>query len=378
MNEQRSDQEWVDFYAEQRGIYRAFVDSLVDLVEVLLDDEDITYSWVISFSRNSDDLSETLNRARRNGERFDNPLESPLRVAGVSIGIGSSVHAPQISDLIEREFVVHPVGSLSVDEAAVRNERLTSPIGSRELTYEFPHYLISLDERRLELPEWSRFAGLKVRLEVKTHVQDCWEDISDDLPFDAAQSYPAEVRDLLVRSAAGLAAIDVDLAEAQHALWRLLAEYDNAIAAGDLKVPVNGASLLAYVRTSELVRSLAELGQEVGLRHDLDYEPGWEAVERRLLWLLRRADVHTLAELEDFLKQATPRARDILAEFVRVATDRGFTPWALPESVVEWLWIVLHRTDTETISLLWYADEIVHALNTLIGNPVTADEPEST
>jgi len=132
------------------------------------------------------------------------------------------------------------------------------------------------------------------------------------------------------------------------------------------------------VRTSELVQSLTELGQDVGLRHDPDYDPDWQSIERRILWLLRLSDVHTLAELEDFLKQATPRAREMLAEFVRLSTDRGFTPWALPESVVEWLWVVLRRTDAETISLLWYADEIVYALNTLIGNPVPADEPEAT
>jgi ppGpp synthetase/RelA/SpoT-type nucleotidyltranferase len=377
VNESRSDEEWADFYADQRGIYDAFVDRLEDLLETLLDEDDVEYGWVSSFSHSPDEFVYALNRARRAGQTFDNPLESPLRVAGVEVGVATLVPVPQIVDLIRREFVVDPAGSLSIEEATARTEQLARPDGSDGLAYEFPHYLISLDERRLELAEWSRFAGVKVRIEVKTQLQDTWEGIDLDFPFFTAAAYPAEVRDLLARSALGLSAIDADLEEAKDAMSRLLAEYEEAVAAGDLQLPVNGVSLLAYTRTSELVRSLTELGEDVGLTPEPDDALGWAAI-RDLLWLLRSADVHTVAELEDFLKQATPRARDTLAEFVHVATDRGFTPWAGPDHILEWLWLVLRRADAGTISLLRYAEEIAYALNTLIGNPVPADEPEAT
>jgi ppGpp synthetase/RelA/SpoT-type nucleotidyltranferase len=371
VNDARSDDDWVSFYDDQYGIYDAFVDSLEGLLVVLLDEDDIEYGYATSFVCATDTFRWALNRARRAGQDFDNPLESTLRVAGVTVMVETPVSVPQIAELISREFVVDLPGSLPIEEAAARNESL----GGRDaLVYEFPHYLISLDERRLELAEWSRFAGLKVRVEVKTMLQDAWVRIDGDLPFYAPAAYPPDVRDLLARSALGVSAIDTDLAEAKNTILRLSTEYEEAIAAGELQLPVNGISLMAYVRTSELVRSLAELGQDVGLQTDPEYAPNWQDIEQRILWLLRRADVHTIGELEDFLKQATPRARDTLTEFVRVATDQGLTPWALQDSIVEWLWLVLHRTDAETIALLQYADEIEHALNTLIGNPVA--EPD--
>lgn len=369
MSEPRSDQEWVDFYAAQSGIYEVFVERLEGLLETLLVDDGIGYSWASSFWIGPVRLAYILNLARRAGRAFDNPLESPLRVAGVSVVVETPVSVSEIGGLVGREFVVDPAGTLSIEEAAGRSERPAEPAGSDGLAYEFPHYLVSLDERRLELPEWAPFAGLKVRIEVRTLLQSSWLWLEDDLPFDVASSYPAEVRDLLARSSRGMSAIDADLAEAKDAILRLFAEYEEAIAAGDLQLPVNGVSLLAYMRTSELVRSLTELGQDVGLEADPEYAPDWYEIEHRILWLLRRSDVHTVDELEDFLKQATPRARDTLTELARVATDRGFTPWAWPESVVEWLWLVLRRADTETISLLRYADEVEYALNTLIGNP---------
>lgn len=369
MTEPRSDEGWADFYADQRLVYGAFVDNLEGLLETLLAEDEIEFGWVNSFSRSPDVFLGDLYRARRAGQVFDNPLESMLRLAGVTVMVETPTAVTDIAELVKREFAVDLAGSLSIEEAAARNERLT---GLVELAYECPHYLISLDERRLELAEWSRFAGLKVRIEVKTVLQDAWETIDLDLPFYAAASYPAEVRDILARSALGLSAVDANLAEAKDEISRLLAEYEESVAVGDLQLPVNGVSLLAYVRGSELVRSLTEVAEDVGLTPDPDYALGWADI-LDLLWLLSRAELHTLAELEEFLKHATPRARDTLAALVHVATDRGFTPPAQPDLIIEWLWLVLHRADAETISLLRYIEEIAYALNTMIGNPTTRD-----
>ena len=245
VNEPRSDEEWIDVYADQRGLYDAFSDRLEDLLETLLDEEEIAYAWVLSFSVHPDSLEFALNKARRDRLPVDNPVDSRLRVAGVGIGIETQVEAAAFEELVRREFVVDPAGSLSIDEGAGRNDRLRRPLGLDTLAYEYPYYLIALDERRLDLPEWSRFAGLKVRIELRTLLQDAWRGIDGELPFVVGSAYPAEVRDLLARSALALSAVDADLAEAKMTVERLLGEYDDAVAAGDLQLPVIGISVLA-------------------------------------------------------------------------------------------------------------------------------------
>ena len=377
MSEPQSDREWVDVYADQRDVYDAFVGRLENLVESLLDDSEIGYDWVITFVRTPHAVGDQLARARRAGRTFVRPLESEVRVAGVIIGLRDNAAAADINDVILREFKVDDESSLPVEEAAAGTERLGDE-RSKPVGYDFSHYLVSLDERRSELAEWSRFAGLKARIEVRTLLQDAWAGVDDGLPFYEAESYPAEVRELLTGAAARIAVADEQLTEVHHAIWRLYREYSEAIAAGELQIGVNGVSLMAYVENSELVSSLTELGVDVGLDHDPEYETGWQSIESGILWLLRRDDVHTLAELEAFLKQATARARVTLAELHRVVSDRDFIPWAIPEEIVEWLWLILRRADAETISLLSYRAELEYALNTLIGNPVPADEPEAT
>jgi hypothetical protein len=289
----------------------------------LLDENDLAYAFVSSFSSAPRQLGRQLNRARRKGRAFENPLESPFRVAGAQVVVETAVPVREIEDLVRGEFVVDAEGSLSVDEAAARTELLTNPRDVDELQYDYPFYLVSIDDRRLELSEWARFAGLKVRIEVKTALQHAWALIDEELPFYGPGAYPAEARELLARSALAAASIDRDLAEAKHTVWRLLAEYEEAVAAGDLRLPLNGVSLLAYIRTSELVRSLVELGQDVGLEPAEGYEPSFQDIEQALLWLLAGADLHTIAELEDFLRQATPRARTLLADLNQLANGRG-------------------------------------------------------
>ena len=346
-------------------------------MKALLREGEIDYTWVISFTEDPDDVADALNRAQRAGKALVNPLESSLRFAGVSIAVENPVLLPEIGDLVLREFAVERDGSLSVEDAAARNERLHRRADTNTLAYEFPYYLVSLDERRLELAEWSRFAGLKVRIEIKTLLQDAWADVIDELPSDSAAWYPDEVSEVLRRSARSLSAVDAELAEADRTIPRLVAEYEEAVAAGDAQLPVNGMTLLAYLRASELVASLVELAEEVGLEPEPDYVLGWAEVED-LLWLLRAANVDTVAELEDFLQQATPRARGTLTELARVAKDRDFTLYASADHVVEFLWLVLRRADGETISLLRYLPDIEYALNTLIGNPVPADAVDET
>ena len=288
------------------------------------------------------------------------------------VGLAAPTDLHEIEELIEDEFSVDAASSLSVDSAAERNQRLCTPASAETFTYEFPYYVVEIDERRAELAEWSRYAGLKVRIELTTLLQDAWEDVLEDLPFRSATSYPSEVRNLLARSASSLLAADADAASASETFFRLLAEYQEAVAAGSLDLPLNGASLLAYIQVSELVVSLAELGHAAGLRYDPDDSPDWDDI-KDATWLLGRDGLQTVAALDEFLTNALPRATDTLARFADLCTKSGYTPWALRESVVEFLWLILNRADAETVSLMRYRAEIRDALDTLIGNHSAPD-----
>ena len=137
--------------------------------------------------------------------------------------------------------------------------------------------------------------------------------------------------------ASTLVAADADVEYVSDAVDRLLEEYGHSVAAGELDLPLDGITLVAYLFASELVQSLVELGAELGFRHDPDDAPSWEDIEDYALWLLRRAGVASIAELDGFLRSTLPRARDTLSRFLKLVADEGYTPRTSREDLVVWL-----------------------------------------
>jgi hypothetical protein len=365
---------WVDHYLEGFDLYEAFASRLEDLLTTLFRDRGLDFEWMITFSISGDKLRRDLLAAWRNHEPVDDPFESSLRVIGLTIGLESPKGLQELEELLETEFVVDRTRSTTLAELGGRAGRLGDAADGGTISYELPTYLIELDARRADLPEWSPYAGLKLRIDPTTHLHDAWRNTLDELPFRSTSSYPPELGDSLVRLASSVEAADTELGLFGDSVESLLDEHRESIAAGELDLPLNGITLLAYIHVSELVQSVVELAAEVGFRHDPDDWPGWIDIEDGTLWLLRRDGVETLAELDAFLGNALPRTRETLERFLELAADAGFTPWAMRDDLIEWLWLVFQRADAETVAFMYYRDEIERAVNTLIGNPVAASD----
>ena len=348
MSEPRSDAEWTDFYGERSDLYRAFVERLQALVETLLKDEGIDRELVFSWNMTASELHAALTRARRNGSPIDRPLAGGAAVAGVTVTLATAEALPDLLAVVDREIVVDETESRVPDGAGAS-------------------LAVSLDERRAELPEWEAYEGLRATIEVKTALQEAWGTVDDELPFFWLESYPTELAEVIERSAVAIQRVDADLVEAKAALARLYEEYKEAVETGDLDLSLNALSLAAYVSRAEIVASLVRLGQDLGLRSDEEYEASWSHIEQGVFWLVRE-ELSTLRDVEEFLERMLPRAEEILTELVVISEERNFTPWALSDSIVEWLWLVDTRADAETVALVGYTDALTYALDTLIGN----------
>ena len=360
--------EWCDRYEDERDRYKAFADRLEDLVGDLLRNRDIDFTWVIAFAAGRSEVRDDMQDAWRSGEPLPDPLNSKVRAVGVSACVVDLGDLQDVEDLVEAEFVVDAAGSTMLAETASQDR--DDPV--ERIAYDLPSYLVELDARRAQLPEWAAYAGLKLRIELTTPLHDAWRDVLDELPFRHPSSYPDELRHRLAETASALAAADAEVTDVLDSVEKLLDEHHESVRDGELDLPLNGITLLAYLQASELVESLVELAAELAFDYDPDDWPSWKELERRLLWLLGREGVESIAALDDFLRSALPRTRETLGRMLELAEEKEFTPWAVREDIVVWLWLVFHRADAETVELLSYHDALEYALNTLIGNPVAA------
>jgi ppGpp synthetase/RelA/SpoT-type nucleotidyltranferase len=347
----RSPEEWGEIYERVRPTLRAFVDKLETLFDELLE----SYEWCYTWTEHEDSFIDRVYRARRAGVVFESPLQEMLGSAGLGIVVADLSRAQTAAETIERELEVNRDVSL-----------LPSDPGSDS---PFRQYFVSVPSTWAALSEWRPYEGLWVNIDVQTLMQYAWERADTDLPYYWHQSYPAAVREQFAEYSSLLAAADERFDGIWGALERLRSEYEDDVVRGNLDLELSAESLGAYLVASETVSELLRIGIAAGLDPDEEYEPN-RVLTEQTLWLLRRGEIETIQQLDDFLQSSIPRAGDVLADIGRLSTEAGFTPKALPDSIVEWLFLVLRRADPETVSLVRFYGEIEDALNILIGNPV--------
>jgi hypothetical protein len=362
----RLPEDWAAEYEGIRPTLDAFTDKLKDLLQNLLDDEDVVYAWSYTWSMSEETFTHRLYDAHRHGRHFDDPLKELPNIAGVGFVMHDLERVRAAGEIVERELVVDEEGTISPTDATAQNSNLAS----RGETYAFPRYRVSLSSRRTGLPEWHPYEGLHVNVDVQTLLQYACERAHNNLPYEHAESYPTEARQAVAQFAASLAGADADLSQIWTALNELTERYEAAIGSGDLDLDLNGESLRAYLRASNLVQALIDAAAEAGLQRDDSYVLDRAHVEDGVLWLVQHNGFTTLRALDEYLRAIMERAPQILGELARLSTEAGYTPWAVADSIVEWLLLVLRRADNETILMLRYRPEIDDALNTLIGNPI--------
>jgi hypothetical protein len=320
------------------------------------------FGWTVDIGS----FEEALDRAEREGRHIDDPLLDLRDVAGVTLVGHTLDQTARLAELVERELEIDHGRSVTFAEANSGGQDAGS------LKYPYAQYRARLDDNRAGLPEWKRFAGLTVQVDVQTRLQQTWEKIdSTSLAFHWPTSYAAGVHERIAGAVEHVVEADRELAAAESEAWALARRYGESISSGDLELNLNGSSLAAYLRMSEVVSELVRIGEEAGLQHDEDPdEPGDWAVEQRHLWLLSRMGLTTVPELDSILRASLGRAPEILGELSRVTSERDFQPFATRESVVAWMLLVLHRAKGWEVNLTSFAEEIEYALNVLIGNPL--------
>jgi ppGpp synthetase/RelA/SpoT-type nucleotidyltranferase len=364
----RTVDDWLAVYDEVRPTYRALVDKLQDLLEELFEAEDVDYEWTTTWLASRGRFEDSLCRALRNGEEIEDPFRDLPDFAGVTVIVSALPEIDAVADLVERELDVDHDASVSAEAAETRREDFSRkpPLG-----YEGVRYATQITSGRAQLTEWKPYRDLRAQVEVQTVLQHAWEMLDQNLPYYEGSSYPPTAR-LDLGDLEGLIAA----ADRQHEqVWGSLDEehkrYQELVGRRELDLELNGESVAAYLDSSDTVAALVEAALAAGFRPTTEpFEPDRTALEQQTLWLFRCAEFRTLAELDAFLANAKDRAREILGDIATISIERDFQPWALRESIVEWLVLVLQRADAELVELMRYRDEVAAALNTLIGNPV--------
>lgn len=367
MTDLRSPDDWGDVYAERTFLYEAFAERLEELLRNLLQDADLGYVESFWWTTETDYFVDMISVRAREGAPVDDPFAAFPELCGVTVVTRTKAESESICALVEAELDVQQDATLSFAAAELSNAD-PGPAGRPgRVYYDAPRIVVTLPEARRELPEWSRFDGLRAEIRVRTQLQEAWQKIDEEvLPYLRDASYPEDVQAAIVRAVGLIAAADDELSSIGATTDDAEMTYAHSLELGH-DAPLDMSALYVYLRDSQVVARLVATAEEAGMLH----EPDPVRVSEAFLWLVRRCGFDSIRALDTFLVASEPRARDILERLTElVSAEDGTKPRAATEAVVEWLLLVLTRAGADVVALTRYRTEIEASLNTLIGNRV--------
>ena len=167
-------------------------------------------------------------------------LSDVTDVCGVRITTYFADDVDRIADMIECEFNVDVENS--VDKSA--------QLDPDQFVYLSRHYVGTLSESRLELTEYLRFSECQVEIQIRSILQHAWAEIEHDLGYKSEPAVPREIRRRFSRIAGLLEIADTEFAQIRDELRHYEATVPARIAESPDTVPIDQASLGAFVEGS--------------------------------------------------------------------------------------------------------------------------------
>jgi ppGpp synthetase/RelA/SpoT-type nucleotidyltranferase len=375
MERPRSPEDWGKVFEAVRPTYVAFCERLEELLESRLDEEGISYHVAFVEVDSVDSFVERIYRAVRDGLDVGDPFEDLLDFARLELTAYSPEDLERIETLVRVELEVDEESSTSVEAVLAENEDLAPRPGDDRLGYQTARVVVSLPDSLARA--WRAFGGLRAVIDIRTLMQDAWALFDQKyLPYYRHSSYPPEARRAIEEAVARCLEADNALAAVWYEIERADERYAKAIAEGDLDLPLDARSLSAYLRDSEVAAEMARIAVSVGVEPVTEFDPSSWRLEQHLLWLLRRAGIDSVSELDDWLGSARDRMGPLFSRMMSMPYEGEWRPHAHRDDLLGMLLLVLTRADARTVRLAGLRDEIEYALNTLIGNPVASGDEE--
>ncbi len=310
--------EWGTAYREKRQLYDSFSTRIRSLLIELLASEGIS---IVQVDARAKDVQSFVEKVGREPGKYLDPLNDITDLARARVIVYYASDLDRVNSLMEKEFAIDRENSW----------RRTPTADPDRFGYRSDHYVVSCSSSRAKLREWLPYQGLKVEIQVRTALQHAWAAIDHRLNYKRASEIPAELKRQLFRLSALLEVADDQFESIRLGAERLSSNYDHLVSSDELELPIDGASVKAYVDHSPRAKRWAKAARYAGF--DLG-PPPWdderEADDRDGVSDLTQASqvvgFATLTELDRFLDQAETWGEQALAILRPAGAGKWFAP----------------------------------------------------
>ena len=246
---------------------------------------------VIQIEGRTKTVESFVEKISRKGKKYANPLVDMTDLVGLRIITYYREDVTRIGAVLKGEFLIDEQNS--VDKSA--------DLDPDRFGYMSVHYIASLSSARQSLAEWKQYTGIRAEIQVRTALQHAWSAVHHKLEYKSSIEAPRELRRRLFRLSALFELADEQFSELRDARARIASEYAEDVRGGHLHLPLDEASLTAYLRDSGKRDVIAKMITESGGKIEVRDERGLARDRRDLLKLLSLMDIATVAQFDEYL-----------------------------------------------------------------------------
>ncbi len=231
--------------------------------------------------------------ARNSGKeaKFGDPLREITDLVGVRIITYYREDVDAVGEIIQENFQVDK--ATTVDKAGDEVDRFN---------YRSVHFIVRTSPPTSDTRDWGPYADVRAEIQVRTALQHAWSAVQHKLDYKSEIAIPKELQRRLFMLNAVIESADVEFSRLRDERARIESSYKQDVRKGQLDMPLDEASISAYIQNGDTGDRIAEL-----LAHRSDANIGRLdgkrlARDRRdLLSVLRLYGITAVAQLDDYL-----------------------------------------------------------------------------
>jgi len=230
-----SKEEAVQWYAQNRGVYKKLSQKIHNIIFELIEGSNITIHVITDRAKEVDSFKNKIE-----DPKYDDPLNQITDLAGIRIIAYVEDDLKPICKIIEDAFDIDTVNSTDKSDE----------LGTDKVGYKSIHYIAKLKSDRLNLPEYKKFKNLKFEIQVRTILQHAWAEIEHDRNYKFNGVLPTEIKRRFKILAGCLELMDREFNSISNEIDLISRNVALANKNNNLKnVAINSTTLKSYLNT---------------------------------------------------------------------------------------------------------------------------------
>jgi len=177
--EKDNKKEALQWYAQNRGLYKKLSEKVHTIIGELLEESNIAIHAIDCRAKEVDSLKNKIE-----DPKYDDPLNQITDFAGIRIIAYVENDLKPICEIIKSSFDIDTKNSRDKSEE----------LGTDKVGYKSIHYIAKIKSDRLQLPEYRKFKELKFEIQVRTILQHAWAEIEHDRNYKFNGVLPPEIQ----------------------------------------------------------------------------------------------------------------------------------------------------------------------------------------